>query len=323
MQLHDIYIHSYKHIRNCYKLAEGDTSFFAVKPIKIIWFRFFYSILTLIAWIANKTLPLYLHYTKSKNLAIQENIVVSLTSFPARINYVWLTIETIKRQTIRPFKIILYLSKEQFPNQDNDLPQNLLNECDELFEIKFVDDDLRSHKKYYYAFQEYANKNVVTFDDDVFYESHILEYLYHSHKKNVGCIISSRACVINPKAKYHTWVRPKEKNIQMANLLPIGIGGVLYPPLSYSQKIFDKKAIKEKCYKADDLWLNYMCRLQGSKIVMIDWCYGNITIDIKNNVTLYDSNIDENDQQIKNISEWGKLLGLPDFFHNNILSNKG
>lgn len=314
MQLQDIYIHSYKHISNCYKLAEKKQGLFAVKLIKIIWFRFFHSILTFIAWIANRTLPLYLHYTESKRSIRKEDIVVSLTSFPVRINYVWLTIETIKRQTLRPLKIILYLSKEQFPHQEQDLPQNLLNECDELFEIKFVDDDLRSHKKYYYAFQEYSDKNIVIFDDDLFYESHILEALYKGHRENPQCIISSLAIMITDGRKYKDWEKNKRKNFSSLNLIAIGVGGVLYPPRCYAERVFDIDAIKENCYKADDLWLNYMCRLNGTETFLIDSCYGNISVEIENNITLFETNVYENDEQIKKISKWANRNGLPGFY---------
>lgn len=45
-----------------------------------------------------------------------EEIIVSLTTFPARISTVWITIETIFRQEVMPDRIVLWLAKEQFPN---------------------------------------------------------------------------------------------------------------------------------------------------------------------------------------------------------------
>ena len=44
-----------------------------------------------------------------------EEVIVSLTTFPARISTVWITIETIFRQEVMPDRIVLWLAKEQFP----------------------------------------------------------------------------------------------------------------------------------------------------------------------------------------------------------------
>ena len=41
----------------------------------------------------------------------KENIIVSLTSYPKRIGTVWLTIETLLRQSVKPDEIILWLAQ--------------------------------------------------------------------------------------------------------------------------------------------------------------------------------------------------------------------
>ena len=53
----------------------------------------------------------------------EETYIVSITSFPARINEIWITIETLLRQSFKPDKIILWLGEEQFP--DKQLPESL------------------------------------------------------------------------------------------------------------------------------------------------------------------------------------------------------
>ena len=53
-------------------------------------------------------------------------VIISLTSYPARIDTVHLTIRSILRQTVQADKILLWLSIEEFPNKYADLPQNLL-----------------------------------------------------------------------------------------------------------------------------------------------------------------------------------------------------
>ena len=314
MQLQDILIDTYRYFSKCYKYGCSGGWLFRIWGVKQLWFRLFKALMNITSWISNKVLPLYFKRTKCPCKGNDIDIIVSLTSFPARIEYVWLTVETLKRQSLKPQKILLYLSKEQFPELEKSLPENLKAEQDELFQIVFVDDDLRSHKKYYYAFKDYPEMNVVTFDDDVFYESHTLEELYNAHKRFKDCVICGRACTIAPKREYNSWPRTKEKYVPLNGILQIGISGVLYPPHCYSSLIFDVQAIKECCPKADDIWLNYMCRVKGSKIVMIDGYVDNIPIQIRGDETLYSDNIDENFEQIKSISIWGTSHGLSDYF---------
>lgn len=44
------------------------------------------------------------------------NVIISLTSFPQRIDVVYITITTLLKQTFKPGKIMLWLAEEQFPN---------------------------------------------------------------------------------------------------------------------------------------------------------------------------------------------------------------
>lgn len=314
MQLQDTLINAYRYFSRYYKYGESGGWLFKLWGVKQLWFRMFNALMIVTSWIANKLLPFYFRRTRSMCKGSDIDIIVSLTSFPARINYVWLTVETLKRQSLRPQKIILYLSKEQFPEQEKSLPEDLQTEQDDLFDIQFVDDDLRSHKKYYYAFRDYPEMNVVTFDDDVFYESHTLENLYDTHNSFKDCVICGWACMIDSKRK-NPWQLTKEKYVPLNGILQIGMAGVLYPPHSYSPLIFDVETIKECIPKADDIWLNYMCRINGSKIVMIDGYVDNISVHIKRNETLYSENIHENIIQAKKISNWGTSHGFSDFYN--------
>ena len=56
-----------------------------------------------------------------------QELIVSLTSYPARIDTVNQTIETLLNQSLCPDKVILWLAPEKFPNREADLPQQLLD----------------------------------------------------------------------------------------------------------------------------------------------------------------------------------------------------
>ncbi|MFS3010283.1 hypothetical protein AAH021_23745 [Bacteroides thetaiotaomicron] len=108
-------------------------------------------------------------------------VICSLTSFPARIENIWVSIETVMRQTYKPDAIILWLAESQFP--DHKLPETLVRLQDKGLTIRFVDEDLRSHKKYYYVLQEFKDSNVILLDDDLYYPDGLVENLVMMSKK--------------------------------------------------------------------------------------------------------------------------------------------
>ena len=75
-----------------------------------------------------------------------EKVMISLTSFPARINEVKYTIYSLLNQTYKPNKIVLWLGEDKFINKESDLPKELLDFTQKGLSIKFVK-DLRSYTK--------------------------------------------------------------------------------------------------------------------------------------------------------------------------------
>ena len=55
----------------------------------------------------------FINYEEVEKGSVEDGVIISLTSFPARLDTLWQCVESLKRQTVRPEKIILYLSKEQ------------------------------------------------------------------------------------------------------------------------------------------------------------------------------------------------------------------
>ena len=94
-------------------------------------------------------------------------LIVSLTSYPARIQYVPQVLDTLLAQTRPADEIVLYLSGDQFPGRESDLPEALRTAASGgKLRLRFVPGDLRPHKKYFYAFRDYPDAYIVTVDDD-------------------------------------------------------------------------------------------------------------------------------------------------------------
>lgn len=269
--------------------------------------------------LANVLLPRYLSHLHEKRRLNGKDIIVSFTSFPARINDVWKVVESLKSQTVIPEKIILWLSKEQFPN-DSDIPQSLRNCEDGLFEIRMVDGDIRSHKKYYYVMKEFPNKTFVTCDDDVYYHPKMLERLIRTSKMYPGCICANVTSQMAYSDKgtllpYLQWER-NVKPYSSRNNVQIGIGGVLYPPNTLNERVLNKDLFWILAPMADDLWLSLMARLNNIPVIQTNHnllplpvaCEAPSLSSVNNGVE------NMNDHQIHQMREWLQTENLPDVY---------
>lgn len=246
--------------------------------------------------------------------------VVSLTSFPNRINCVWKTIASILDQNIRPENIILWLSKGQF-NSKEDLPIEL--RCLEKFgylTIRFVDNDIKSFKKFYYMLKEFPEKDFITIDDDVFYPKFTLEKLWQLHTlypEDVCCMSGIEIIDINSKpSEWHG--NPQKELLHIPHLRIIGVGGVYYPHGSLYIDATNFELAKVLCPWADDLWLTMMALLQGTYISKYSVHCNPIEVYGSQTVTLSNENrkIDFA-KRITNDQQW---INLVQFYAERLIS---
>ena len=208
--------------------------------------------------------------------------------------------------------VILWLAREQFESLDT-LPDSLKRLKKYGLEIKFCD-DLRPHKKYYYAMQEYPDAIVITVDDDVYYPSFLVERLYSKHKEFPDAICCNWAHLIKKSndgkiLPYNKW----EKGVSgfddkpSFSLNQVGYEGVLYPPHSLDSRCFDKDLLCKLSLNADDLWLKAMSYLHGTKVVRAnDVAYRYFGILKSQKVALNTSNCgqNKNDEAIEKITTY-------------------
>ncbi len=207
----------------------------------------------------------------------EERVIVSLTSYPGRIGIVSNCIDSILKQKTKPEKVLLWLSEKQFPNKEEDLPEDLkkMQARNKRFEIKWAKEDLGPHKKYFYTVKEYPDHPVIIIDDDAIYDETMVFKLMKSFKKYPHSISCMRANLItfnkNKTVKpYSLWVKDFNMILDTPcwNLLPVGVGGTLLPPGCLPKEAFDIEAIKENCLYCDDLWLKAMTTYAGYDVVI-------------------------------------------------------
>lgn len=208
------------------------------------------------------------------NSGIRSEIIVSLTSYPARVRTLPLVIGSILQQTVLPDRIILWLGEEQFPLKENELPADLLSMKEKGLEIKWCD-DLKAHKKYYYAALENPESILITIDDDMVYDPYTIEKLIEAHHRfpEVVCARRVKKAIFTDKGKlkpYASWPLQEEAGVPSLDLVPTGVGGVLYPPGVLQGPLMDKTMLMELCPNSDDMWLKTIQLVKGIPAVLSD-----------------------------------------------------
>lgn len=234
-------------------------------------------------------------------------IIVSLTTFPSRINKIWIVVECMLRQTYPPDRIILWLSKKQFHGLSS-LPDNLLKLQRRGLEINFCDEDLRSHKKYFYTLKNYSNDVLITVDDDFIYPSSLIEELMKLHLENPQAICCHRALHITMKEKkilpYNDWEYIYNQYGPAFDIFFTSGGGTLFPPFFLHKEVLNDEVFMKFCKYADDIWLNLMSQMNNIKTVKSAYSHGvSIPLYIPGNTTLSSINVDDglNDIQLNDV----------------------
>lgn len=176
------------------------------------------------------------------------SIIASITSWKDRIQYLPIAVESIKNQTLKPEKIICYLSHEEL--SESEIPSTLLN--DEMVEVKWVEKNVRSWKKFL-PINENPDKYVVLFDDDFIYGERIIEELYDYAIKNN---VSGAICFSSEKCnKYgQPWGRYDGKT---TNINWVAGCCVMYTPNSFPMEAFDyyEKIMYGRTLQSDECFL--------------------------------------------------------------------
>lgn len=242
---------------------------------------------------------------------LSSDLIVSVTSFPARFDTLHLTLACLLNQTVQADRVILWIAHED----KKELPDKVWALEHYGLEIKFCD-DIKSYKKIIPTLEESPDSFIVTADDDVYYWQTWLEELVNQARKAEDCVIAHRIHRIKQKDNgqllpYSNWGLNYDKEQEPSALnFPTGIGGVLYPPGIFHDDVLDRKTFMELCPHGDDIWLYWMYRMNGVQVkptgknrVFINW-------PDSQEDALWKENLSEgrNDRQIKRMVE---SYGIP------------
>lgn len=190
----------------------------------------------------------------------KQQVVVSMTSFPAAISYAEQTLRYLLKGSVLPDKLVLYLTFSQFGEAGIPASLKALAEENAVLEIRNYDRDIRSYRKLIPALADFPEAIIVTVDDDVAYHRHMLRDLLRLHAEVPHAILAHRAKQIRPGLPYRRWKKYRWYHFLRHRIhtgfsnLQTGVGGVLYPPHSLEESMMDVAVFTELAPSTDDIW---------------------------------------------------------------------
>lgn len=236
-----------------------------------------------------------------RNHGLPGQLIVSLTSYPPRFPTVRKTLESLRRQSVRPDRIVLWVANGEADDIPDDVKDLQSRGVIEVREYR----DIRSYKKIIPALAEWPDAFIVTADDDLYFEKTWLEQLVRGVEPGQKVIVCRRAHMPTRKAgllrPYTEWEWEFTGGEQVFDdLFPTSGAGALYPPGSLHDKVFDEETFLSLCPTADDVWLYCMARMAGSRFKQVGPGFAQISWEGTQEVSLMAENLSgANDLQLR------------------------
>ena len=252
----------------------------------------------------------------------EAQIVVTLTSYPARFDTTWLAIESLLRQEVKPDRVVLNLYEGEFPGRV--LPWFIRQQMKRGLEINWCPENLKVFLKYIPTIQNYPDSCIVAFDDDIIYDSRRLKLLVEGHAEHPEDVICYDARIVSfangkmlPVNQWKfTGLSPSlfmEEIYPSQQLVAEGVGGVLFPPYSLHVGEYANRAVFEKLSASDDdIWHYIMAILNSKRIYKCkrEHARMNRAIDDTQEIGLYNVNFSNNFLRLT-----AQTLALFDHYH--------
>lgn len=199
-------------------------------------------------------------------------VIVSLTSYGTRLDNCYLAVESLLHQTLKPNRIVLWLDEKIYADPER-IPLTLRKQTERGLEIRLCE-DIRSYKKLIPALESSGESVIITVDDDLMYPVFFVEKMVDAYRRDSSKIyfflghrmMFGRNGLPLP---YRRFMKIDATGSSLVNM-PIGVGGVLYPPGCFDERVVDRKLFMELCPTADDVWFKAMSLLKGTECEKIE-----------------------------------------------------
>ncbi|MGK3955084.1 hypothetical protein ACLKOZ_02720 [Arthrobacter sp. R4] len=207
---------------------------------------------------------------RCRNLLVREpvtgtaDVVVSMTSYGARLRTVDIALESIARGTVKPKRMILWLDD---PAAFERQTPALLRLQRRGLETKLTK-NFGPHTKYF----PYVDSSAVfdcplaTADDDIIYPSRWLQMLVEANEENPDVVHGHWVRTIGLNGGsitgYGDWTQRRDTGPGFNNFA-LGVSGVIYPPGMLRELRMHGDHFMDVCPGADDIWLHWVALRAG------------------------------------------------------------
>lgn len=203
-------------------------------------------------------------YGKTYDDLTKDKVIVSFTTWKKRHDCAAIMLDWFKQQTIKPDKIICWLSSDEYDGEN--IPQSLQKFVNEKYiEVRWIKENTYCHKRYE-VFKEHKDDYVFLIDDDIYYEPNYIQLMYDAAKKHPQNII----CYTGYKIEYEKdriLLNIKE-NPSIKNTILSGLS--CYPPNVFPVEYFANVDIRDKISpKCDDSFLTALAIKNNIQIFCI------------------------------------------------------
>ena len=217
----------------------------------------------------NRLKALWRHFAprRGRPHGLGGELIVSLTSYPARFGTLHLTLACLMDQSVRPDRVVLWIAHGDLES----LPRAVRMLEGRHLEIRPCD-DLRSFKKLVPALEAYPDAFIATADDDLYYASDWLEALVDGAVRAPRAIIGHRAVRVTRSedgrfchfAEWALDVQDEAARLPSGDIMCEGGAGSLYPPHSLDKMVTEHALFQRLSPNADDLWFFWCARMAGT-----------------------------------------------------------
>lgn len=217
---------------------------------------------------------------------MSQNIVITMTSYPARINNVAHAIYTfLTTQTVKPDIFYLWLSVSEFPNKEYDLPIELLKICNYFnIQLKWINDNEYCHKRWY-VYPDHFEDFVFSIDDDTNYDPNLIGSIVSNIiPENTIFNIFKDQTYLGIYSGIHL-VKYKLAVDNTESIYKTYLGQCVFPPKTFPLNAFTEEMIKIRkniCPICDESWFNPFLKYNDTKIASLD--YNQNIIESINNI---------------------------------------
>lgn len=196
------------------------------------------------------------------------DVIISLTSFPARIGSVWATVDSLLVQSASLRAVVLVLSDEEFPRRT--IPRSLDRRIRRGLTVHWVPVDHRSFDKLLPALIAFPDCRVITVDDDKLYPRQMATRIVDASDEVPDAIIgySGRLSTRLPDDEIH--LGPVLETPTRSHRLYLLNGtGVLYPPGALDERVHDFALTERLCPTSDDVWFWVLSLVAGTERICL------------------------------------------------------